>query len=84
MMPCTGMPRMRPDVRYRNQSGKPLIGLPLVMNRARPAAADMVARVATNGWIRPTVDSTPLIVPMRAPTSTLATNASPNGTPTSL
>jgi len=39
-------------VRFENQSGNCLTGLPLVMNSARPAPADIVASVATNGWMR--------------------------------
>ena len=34
------------------QSGKVVMGLPSVMNSAKPEQADMVASVATKGWMR--------------------------------
>jgi hypothetical protein len=58
--------------------------LPLVMNSAMPAAADMVASVATNGCTRPYVASTPLSSPIAAPSSKPTMRATTNGIPTVL
>ena len=51
-MVSNGTPSSWIEVSAVKKSGNPVIGLPLVMNSAMPEQADMVARVATKGWMR--------------------------------